>query len=354
MKKDDYLLLRLDRHALATQLTEESEYIDLFRRCQPVSTIHNTRPGAPPSLSPRTSFNDQIVTQALRADRRIAKGRFLGGTIGYVLSDDLEIYANVFRKSLAGINDVQLKILDTLRSCGPLPPRLIKEETGLLNKRIMPALHRLQTAFIVYEDQLDEDWERPWSLFEDVWPEIELSEDRYTERAAIVLSRFFDLNVFATKTEVRDWARLPVRVVDRCTEYLSQIGKIEPTMVDGMGSGYRMAESEGDSTAASRHAGIKQSPVRLLHNADPLVRAHVSALKDRFNKREILHYILIDGEFFGAVVGHWRFAPYDVEDIHLAMPKADRSARKDEIIEEVARIYHAPRHDILAYDGKAI
>jgi hypothetical protein len=36
---------------------------------------------------------------------------------------------------------------------GGLTPQQIKEETGLLNQEIMPALHRLQEAFVVYEDR---------------------------------------------------------------------------------------------------------------------------------------------------------------------------------------------------------
>ena len=52
MKKQDILNARLLRHCLVTPLTDEATYWDLFRQLQPVSTIHNTYPGAPPSLVP--------------------------------------------------------------------------------------------------------------------------------------------------------------------------------------------------------------------------------------------------------------------------------------------------------------
>ena len=41
----------------------------------------------------------------------------------------------------------------------------LKEESGLLVKEITPALHRLQEAFLIYEDQYDGEWDRGWYRF---------------------------------------------------------------------------------------------------------------------------------------------------------------------------------------------
>ena len=91
-----------------------------------------------------------------------------------------------------------------------------------------------------------------------------------------------------------------------------------------------------------------------MHRADPLVKSHSSELKDRFGGEEVLQYLLIDGEFAGAVLGHWRIGPHDVDDILLELPAKQRSSRKAEIIDAVAWQYHPPSHHILAYDGKAV
>ena len=47
----------------------------------------------------------------------------------------------------------------------------MKRMTGLLVKQITPALHRLQEAFLVFEDQFDGEWDRGWYLFDEMFPE---------------------------------------------------------------------------------------------------------------------------------------------------------------------------------------
>ena len=38
-------------------------------------------------------------------------------------------------------------------------------------------------------------------------------------------------------------------------------------------------------------------------------------LKERFGGLEVLQYLLIDRNFAGAVCGHWRIGPHDVEEM---------------------------------------
>ena len=153
---------------------------------QVVSPRWFSRPGSPPVLVHRTTFRDSDEANRLRADRVVLKGRFLDGTIGYVLAKDLALYANAFCRPLPRLSHEQQIVLDTVAHQGPLTPRQIKVETGLLNKKIMPALHRLQEAFIVYEDQVDADWERGWYDFAAEWPEIEVDEPHRESASAAV------------------------------------------------------------------------------------------------------------------------------------------------------------------------
>ena len=92
----------------------------------------------------------------------------------------------------------------------------------------------------------------------------------------------------------------------------------------------------------------------LLHRGDPLVMPHETELKERFAGREVLAYLLIDGELTGAVCGHWRIGPHDVEDIALTLPKGDCMRRMDAIVKEVGRFYHPPGHRILRYAGTSL
>ena len=248
--KATILAERLKRQRLILPLRRQKDYLPLFRMLQPVSPVAYSYPGSPPGLVHRTTFDHKKAADKLRAGRTIVKGRFLGGGIGYVCADDLAVYATAFRKPVKGLNYIQQMVLEIVNDVGPLSPRQIKEESkliedlGLLNKEIMPALHRMQEAFLVFEDPPDTDWERNWCGFEAEWPDIDF----------------------------------------------------------------------------------------------------------RFGGEEVLQYLLIDGEFAGAVLGHWRIGPHDVDDILIELPAKQRSARKAEIMDAVAWNYHPPHHQILAYE----
>ncbi len=94
-----------------------------------------------------------------------------------------------------------------------------------------------------------------------------------------------------------------------------------------------------------------ESSVFMLHKSDLLVWSHGSELKQRFGGAEVRQYLLIDGAFQGAVLGHWRIGPHDVEDIMVELPAQGRQRRQDDIVKAVAQQYEPPRHQILKYDG---
>lgn len=91
----------------------------------------------------------------------------------------------------------------------------------------------------------------------------------------------------------------------------------------------------------------------MLHKADPLVKSHQRQLKQQFAD-EVLQYLLIDGEFRGAVCGHWRIGPHDVEDIALQLPQREIKARREEVLAAVAAQYHPPHSQIRRYAGQAM
>ena len=345
---------RLKRHGFTTQLKTRKEYLPLFRLLQPVSTVAFSYPGSPPGLVHRTMFDHHKVADQLRGKQTIVKGRFLGGGIGYVCADDLAIYATTFRKPLKDLNYLQRTVFDILDETGPLTPRQIKEESqmvddeGLLNKEIMPALHRLQTAFLVFEDQQETDWERGWNIFTSDWPTVDLEAMDWAEAAAMVLRRFFQANVFATLEQVKDWSGLALKSLKGVVADMELSGDLVAFEDAGLGAGWVCAN------AVNLKAVDVPSMVLMLHKSDPLVKAHSSELKRQFAGEEVLQFLLIDGEFKGAVLGHWRIGPHDVDDVVVALPAKERAVRKAEIIDAVAWKYQGENHQTLAYAGQKI
>jgi hypothetical protein len=339
---------RLRRQRLLEPARTTEEYAGLFRLLQPAAPAADTYPGSPPTVVHRAAFDDQEVTFRWRQDRTIVKGRFLGGTIGYVFGDELGLYANAFCRPLPRLRPDQRYVLDTLTHVGPLTPRQIKDETGLLNKEIMPVLHRLQQAFLVYEDQLDTDWERPWYAFSQEWPDLTIGPDRWETAAQEVLRRFLHAQVFATIEQIRDWSDWSVKCIRRLLQVMQTAGEVTARTVDGLGEGWTRT---GDTNASA----FPPLPTAfLLHRADPLVRASVSELRRRFAGLEVLQYLLIDGDLRGAVCGHWRISPFDVEDIVVDLSPTERARRKAEIMQAVAWQYHPPDHHILRYAGEQL
>jgi len=344
--RDILLSERLHRQRLLEPATTADDYTALFALLQPVSPFYFSYPGSPPTLVHRTAFDERAYIERLRERREVVKGRFLSGTIGYVQAEELALYANAFRRPLEKLGWMHRRIFEALEHTGPLTPRQISEETNLLNKEVMPALHRLQEAFLVYEDQLTTDWERGWYVFTSEWPEVTLDEQR-EESQARVLARFFTAHVFATASQLKDWTGLPVKVLQNVLTAMEREGDIAACQIPGMGEGWIDNSMPLTATPAP-------PTVFMLHKTDPLVRAQASELKKRFAGLEVLQYLLIDGDFQGAVAGHWRIGPHDVDDIVLELPQGQRAARREEILQAVSWGYQPPFSHILRFDGQAV
>ena len=124
--------------------------------------------------------------------------------------------------------------------------------------------------------------------------------------------------------------------------------RLRPVRVEGLGDGWMLERDMALPNA------VAPPSVFMLHKSDPLVHSHLTELKERFGELETLQYLLIDGRFTGAVVGHWRIGPHDVDDIALHLPKKEIDARRGEIVAEVAKMYAPPRHHILNVEGQPL
>ena len=348
LNPDHVIAERMRRQHLTEPLTDPDEFVELFRALQPVSPVYFSMPGDPPGLTARTRFDNRAEAGEMRSQGNIVKGRFLNGNIGYVLAEELDIYAAAFRRPLKKLSAKQELILEKLRAEGPLTPRRIKEETGLLNKEIMPVLHRLQTAFLVFEDQTDSDWERGWSAFENEWPDIELDDAAHADAVVQVLLRFLKAHVFATDQQIKDWSGLPVREVAATLKDMAVANLVIQVNAGDLGKGWVCAEDADLPEADSPRSVV------MLHRSDYLFRSHTTALKEQFAGEEILQYLLIDGRFRGAVVGHWRIGPHFVDDILVHLPAEAKLERRTDILNEVAKTYHPPESGILHYDGSVV
>lgn len=340
--------LRMRRQFIGEKASEE-EYETLFRDLSPVPTVYWCCPGEPPVVSYRASFDDHFFNTRRRARREILKGRFQGGTIGYVDRRDLSLYGSIYRKAPKVLTEVQEELILLLRREGPMNIGLMKELTGRLVKEITPALHKLQEAFLVFEDQADNEWERAWYLMEGEFPELNLSLPR-GEAIEAAVQRFAYRIVAFDLPMAKSFFRLPVRDLKAAVDGLLSRGTLVSRPVEGEGDRILLRED----AALLESERVSSEPLAIaLHRNDFLVKAMESALKEQFDRPEweVLQYLLIDGRFQGAVYGKFKNGPFLVEDVWAEEPVRHR---KEELLRAVWEANPAPESRPKRYCGEAL
>lgn len=213
---------------------------------------------------------------------------------------------------------------------------LMKEFSGLLVKELTPALHKLQAAFLVYEDQSESGGDRGWFLFGEEFPEVDLRRYSRGEALSLVLPRFARRNVFFDLEMARSFYRLPLKELRAAADGLLARRELTEVTLDGR-PGWMLPEDR--ALLESRELPPAEPCVLMIQRNDFLVKSNSVELAERFptrNKREVLYYLLVDGAFRGAVVGRFKFGPHIVEDVVLDLPEEEALRRRDEILAAVA------------------
>ena len=163
--------LRMRRHCL-TRRAGAAEYDALYRDLSPGLNVHWHGFGQPPCLVERADFDDVEYNGRRQRQRILVKGRFQNGNIGFVEAAQMELFAGLYRRPYKPTEHSEL-LRELIGREGPLNIEAMKRMTGLLVKQITPALHRLQEAFLVFEDQFDGEWDRGWYLFDEMFPDVD-------------------------------------------------------------------------------------------------------------------------------------------------------------------------------------
>ncbi|MCI9337279.1 MAG: hypothetical protein HFH93_07035 [Lachnospiraceae bacterium] len=329
------LSLRMERQCLLKR-ADEAEYIALYRDTQPGQNEYWHGFGEPPVLSFRAGFDDIAFNRKRQSERRLVKGRFAGGNLGWIMAEDMELFASLYRKPLTKPTPEQSEILTLIENAGPFTIQQLKEETGLLVKQITPVLHRLQEAFLIYEDQYDGEWDRGWYAFAEMFPEADTARYTKAEALKILLPRFAYRMVWFDVAMAKAFYRVPEKEIRKALAELAQ----EDRLVSWE-SGYLLKD---DAALLADYEPKDLRSVYALHRNDFLFKAREPALKQMVKDLtqgltydcEPLQYLLIDGRFRGASVGHFRYGPYDLNDIVCDLP--DGESRREEIMEAVLAV----------------
>lgn len=325
--------LRMERQCLVHR-AEEEEYRKLYRDIQPGQNVYWHGFGDPPSLTFRANFCDIEWNRQRQRNRELIKGRFAGGNVGWIVPEDVELFAALYRKPLDKPSEKQLRVLELIEREGPLTIQQMKAETGLLVKEVTPVLHRLQEAFLIYEDQYDGEWDRGWYPFKEIFPDADLRKHTRHEALKIILQRFAYRHVLFDTAMAKSFYKLPEKEIKAAVAELVCEG-----IVIAADNGYLL---KSDAALLQTYRPEPLSFVYALHRNDFLYKSNEAVLRNKVRflcenceyDHEPLQYLLIDGEFHGASVGRFRNGPYDLNDVVCDLPNAEE--RRDEIIEAVA------------------
>ena len=327
--------LRTERQFLTDKKANEEEYISLYRDTQPGQNLYWHGFGEPPVLSFRADFDDIEFNRQRQLKRQLIKGRFCGGNLGWIMAEDLELFAALYRKPLLKPTEAQLQILELIRREGPFNIQQLKADTGMLVKQLTPILHRLQEAFLIYEDQYNGEWDRGWYKFEEMFPDANL--ERYSKQEAVktVLKRFAYRQVAFDTQMAKSFYKIPEKDIKSAVQAL-----VTENVLTECENGFIL---KTDLEILENYKAESVNSIFVMHRSDFSVRSNEHTLKNMVDTllgkpeydHETLQYLLIDGEFHGASVGHFRYGPYDINDIVCDLPDAE--SRKDEIIEAVLK-----------------
>lgn len=324
----------------------ETEYIELYRDMQPGQNVYWNGFGDSPSLTHRADFNDIEFNRERKRTHALIKGRFAGGNLGWIMPDDLELFAAIFIKPLDRFASKQTALMELIEREGPLTIQQMKEETGMLVKQITPVLHRLQEAFLVYEDQYDGEWDRGWYKFADMFSDADLTRYSRLDALKILLKRFAYRHVCFDIKMARSFYKLPEKELKAAVIVLVGDGVLRETEY-----GYVLCE---DLEILKNYASDTPKSVYAMQRNDFLVKSNEHWLKEQFTHSysDTLYYILIDGKFRGAVVGKFRYTP-EVEDVILDLSEDETAAWKVEALQTI-HVLCGVNNPIKRYQGEEV
>ena len=162
-----------------------------------------------------------------------------------------------------------------------------------------------------------------------------VNQDKYTRHEAlkIVLQRFAYRLVWFDTSMAKSFYKLPEKEIKLAVSELVSKG-----ILVAYNNGFML---KSDAELLENYEPKEMYFVYALHRNDFLYKSHEHILKDYAKKltegleydHEPLQYLLINGEFHGASVGHFRNGPYDLNDIVCDLPNA--AERKAEIIDAI-------------------
>jgi len=262
-------------------------------------------------------------------DKRIVEGRFFGGALQYVPTEELPIYYQALTPKLELTSNDQL-VLDFIEAHGPVTKGEITAGVNLSKKAVKEALHRLDLSLKIVRAGWAEtrSWGQPlWEAFER-WAPEEIDLEAITpERAKeeLVL-KFLNVNGVLTTAQLAALFKgnFNPRELREMLAGLEEQGLVvSGEFVEGLFE-EQYATPDGLASLESESGEFEEEFVAILGQGDPFCRLWREELFALFGLKRPsargpahLAYIFLSGEPVGAVDFKWRVEWSQINDIRL-------------------------------------
>ena len=335
------------------QRLDREQYESLFRLMSPVMTAYWTMPGNPPVIQHRADFSDFHYNDKMRSRRTIVKGRFQNGGVAYVFFDEIEIFIALYMKKIDRISPKMAEIISLIEHESPINVKGIKEVLGMYVKDITPYLHKLQTAFIVFEDQKSVDGDRGFYFFESEFPEVNINRYQLTAAIKIILLRFQSLLGWFQPQMAENFYKLSKKDIQKAVEELVSEGELTKLTIDHQDGYISPVDLE---KLHNYQLSDTTTQFFSLNKNDFYVKAMESKLKILFPKREFepMYYLLYQGQFIGAVYGKFRIRPDELEDVIILPEYQHLFSRKTEMIKAISKTCDFEKSPLKRFMGEQL
>ena len=325
------------------------DVLAILRALQPFPPIAGSMPGSAPHPRSRIVGYDDAWSERWRAAGRLIKGRFMNGNIAYVTKADLVLYAAAFRRPLRDpLSRPERRIRGLLEQYGPMPKSTLREMVAIERGRFDRALTSLNRAFEVMEIQRQVDWDSPWDLSRNAYPDADPAAWEQIDAQAEVLRRFTRAFGPATVTQMASWSGWNLRTIDRLLDHLlaHHIVRIE---IEGEEEPTYLASEDSeeliDAPPVSRF-------VVVLPTNDPFVMPQWSLLRTRYRPYPLPYcycVVVVDGKMVGAAWGHYKRRFIHVEELSLEPTIVRDPHRADEVLAQLESYLGAGQAPIHIY-----
>jgi len=283
-------------------------------------------------LIARVHDPDQQRWKQVAEEGEIVKARFFRGNLGWVLHDDLTLHLDAcMEKCQPPLGKTAESIQAALSVDESMQTDLLQTTVRTSRANLRKALAELGRNQLIVEGPCD-----TWRLTSSLISRPRKEESRCIEARGELITRFLANYGPAKLCELADWSGWSPRAVQAAIDPLLASGIAVICQFDNEPQTHFIRQADIEEIA---HTCTQEHSLAFLACYDPVVRAQQTELGQRFGYGcsipAFWHYLLIDGEWQGALRIHYKMKMLWIRDLLLESPVLADPSLLEEVLNAI-------------------